>query len=41
VAGNDNMKAASGTYEGFISWVKIGTAITVAIAALVVFVIAT
>lgn len=40
MAGNENMKEAVGTYDGFISWVKIGSAITVAILAVVVIIIA-
>ncbi len=41
MAGDNNMKAAEGTYEGFIGWVKIGSVITIAITALVVIIIAT
>ncbi len=40
MAGDNNMKAAEGTYGGFISWVKIGSVITIAITALVVIIIA-
>jgi Bacterial aa3 type cytochrome c oxidase subunit IV len=40
MAGNNDLKAAQGTYEGFIGWVKIGSIITIAITALVVIIIA-
>jgi hypothetical protein len=40
LAGNQDMRAASETYSGFLSLLKWGTIISVAVAALVVLIIA-
>lgn len=40
MASNENMKAASQTYEGFVGLMKWGTVASVAVAAIVVLLIA-
>ncbi|MBP6379821.1 MAG: aa3-type cytochrome c oxidase subunit IV [Sphingorhabdus sp.] len=40
MAGNQDMRAASETYSGFLSLLKWGTIVSVAVAALVVLIIA-
>jgi len=40
MASDNNMKAAEGTYSGFLSMLKIGTIITILVTVLVVILIA-
>ncbi len=40
MANNGEMKAHEHTYSGFIGWLKWGTAITVIVTAIVIFLIA-
>jgi hypothetical protein len=39
-AGNNNMKAATATYEGFVSMIKISTPVIIVIVAFVMYLIA-
>lgn len=39
-AGNNNMKAATATYEGFVSMIKISTPVILVIVAFVMYLIA-
>ncbi|CAN0519914.1 unnamed protein product [Scytosiphon promiscuus] len=41
MATDNNMKSANETYSGFLSWLKIGTIITVLVTVLVVILIST